>query len=151
VKTIYPQDLILFLAAVENRFIDIIHQSEGPPEFYLNTQINISCVVREYDNVEVIKVVYNDSIKVYTTGCVIISNGKWLVVDNLRGLTGIEFEDHNCKFLNTNQSIIFPVELKILDNQIKGSLSCSIYNKDMGEIFSSEIKISEVKGESFYK
>jgi len=44
------------------------------------------------------------------------------MVDNLMVLNGIEIETHNCRFLNADKSIIFPVELKIIDKHIKGSL-----------------------------
>jgi len=57
----------LFLAAVENRSIEIAHQSNGSPDFYLNTEVDISCAARGYDKMELINAIYNDSMKIYTT------------------------------------------------------------------------------------
>jgi len=52
-----------FLAAVENRSLEIAHQSNGSPDFYLNT-----------------------------TGCMRFSSGEWQMVDNLTVLNGIEID-----------------------------------------------------------
>jgi len=57
----------LFLAAVENRSLKITYQSNGSPDFYLNTKIHISCAARGYDKIELINAIYNDSMKIYTT------------------------------------------------------------------------------------
>jgi len=67
VKILYPQGYVLFLAAVENRSIKITHQLDGSPDFYLNTKIHISCAARGYDKIELINVIYNDSMNIYTT------------------------------------------------------------------------------------
>jgi len=89
--------------------------------------------------------VYNDSAKVYTAGFVKLFNGEWRN-NNFSSLKEMEVQIHDCGFSNASTSTIFRVELVIRDKKVKGSLSCFIYDGDVGEVVSSEIQLAEFKG-----
>jgi len=91
--------------------------------------------------------IYNNSIKAYAAGCIKIFNGEWVKRNyDYSNLKGMDVEIHECGIRNMSQNTIFNIELVILDVQTRGSLSCFIYDKDVGEVVSSELQISKVKG-----